>query len=196
MLQYKIILAGAKDVGKSSLIARYCDNIFNANTMSTIGVDFKRKSIELENEPDVSVQIWDFGGEERYRVLFPQYVKGAAAALILYDITNKESLADIKNWVKIIKDNIENIMVLILIGTKIDLEDQRVISHEAALKISTKFGCYVDPIETSSKTRENVENAFKAVAHEIVRLKKQKCKSCGEFFDKKLKICNFCGNSA
>ena len=96
MLKYKIVLAGDKDVGKSSLISRFCDNIFKVDMKATIGVDFKKKVIELEGEYknfSLELNIWDFGGEEKYRTLFPSYANGAAAAMILFDITNKKSLS-------------------------------------------------------------------------------------------------------
>ncbi len=194
MLKYKIIVAGAKDVGKSSLITRYCDNIFNENTMETIGVAFKRKKIKLKEKLQVELNIWDFGGEEKYRILFPAYANGATAALLLYDTTNKSSLEDIKNWVKIIDKNSKDI-IKITIGTKIDLKENREISKAEAIKINEKFNCYGEPIGTSSKTGENVEKAFLILVYAIIERELQECSQCGEVFSKKLKICNFCGEN-
>ena len=196
MLKYKIVLAGSKDVGKSSLIARFCDNVFHEKTMSTIGVAFKRKKVEINHNINIELHIWDFGGEEKYRTLFPSYCNGDSAALILYDITNKESLNDVKNWIKIIDKNANEKVIKILIGTKIDLEDQRVISVEEAKKASQKFDCLGDPLETSSKTGENVEKAFLKVSKEIVKQNLQYCKSCKDYFLKNLKFCNHCGAKA
>lgn len=196
MLKYKIVLAGTKDVGKSSLIARFCDNVFHEKTISTIGVAFKRKKVYVNEKMSIELHIWDFGGEEKYRTLFPSYCNGASGALLLYDITNKKSLDDVKNWVKIIDKNaIENV-IKIMIGTKIDMEDQRVISYDDARKTSRKYKCLLDPIETSSKTGENVENAFLNVSKEIIKYNLQYCKTCGEFFIKNLKFCNYCGAEA
>ena len=195
MLKYKIVLAGAKDVGKSSLIARFCDNIFNENTMDTIGVAFKRKKINIDGKVDIDLNIWDFGGEEKYRDLFPSYVNGSAGALILYDTTRKETVDDINNWAQIIDSNQEDV-VKIIIGTKIDLKDQRQISKQEALECSECHNCCGEPIETSAKTGENVEEAFLALAREIMRRKVRECKNCGEIYDKKLKYCNHCGEKA
>ena len=196
MLKYKIVLAGAKGVGKSSLIARFCDNVFYEKTKSTIGVAFKRKKVDVNDKLNIELHIWDFGGEERYRTLFPSYCNGASAALILYDITDKESLNDVKNWVNIIDKNASENVIKIMIGAKIDLEDQRVISIAEAKKASQRFDCLGDPLETSSKTGENVEKAFLRVSKEIINQNLQFCKSCSEFFVKNLKYCNYCGTKA
>jgi small GTP-binding protein len=196
MLKYKIVLAGSKDVGKSSLITRFCDNVFLEETISTIGVGFKRKKVDINDKLGLELHIWDFGGEEKYRTLLPSYCNGASAALILYDITNKESLNDVKNWVKIIDKNAVENVVKIMIGTKIDLENQRAIPFAEAQKMSQKFNCLGAPIETSSKTGENVENAFVNVSKAIVKQNLQYCKNCGEFFVKNLKFCNYCGAKA
>ncbi|KKN03366.1 hypothetical protein LCGC14_1108430 [marine sediment metagenome] len=195
MLKYKIVLAGAKNVGKSSLIARYCDNIFYEKTKETIGVAFKRKEVIIKDNLIVELNIWDFGGEKKFRILFPAYVNGAAAALLLYDTTNKKSLEDIENWVKIIDENSKEI-IKVTIATKIDLKTQREISKAEAIQFSEKFNCYGEPIGTSSKTGENIELAFLSIINAIVEKEMQLCDKCNEYFSKKLKICNYCGCKA
>ncbi|MFX0069541.1 MAG: Rab family GTPase [Candidatus Hermodarchaeota archaeon] len=196
MLKKKIVLAGAKGVGKSSLIARFCDNVFYEKTMATIGVAFKRKKINVDNKVEIELNIWDFGGEEKYRTLFPSYCRGASAALILYDITDKSSLEEIKDWIEIIDENALENEIKVLIGTKIDLKEKRAVSKKDANELSRKYSCYGTPIETSSKTGENVEEAFLNVARKIISSFLQKCKNCGEYFPNKLMICNYCGTKA
>jgi len=198
MLKYKIVLAGAKNVGKSSLIARFCDNVFNEEMMDTIGVAFKRKKMIVDENRELDLTIWDFGGEEKYRFLFPSYVNGAAAALILFDTTRKETLEDVENWVNIVDENADENIVKILIATKIDLKEERQISIEDAKELCKKYGCYESdaPIGTSSKTGENVEKAFRKAAEAIMNARLQRCSNCGEIFAKKLKICNYCGADA
>jgi small GTP-binding protein len=196
MLKYKIVLAGAKNVGKSSLIARFCDNVFNEEMMDTIGVAFKRKKMIVDENRELDLTIWDFGGEEKYRFMFPSYVNGAAAALILFDSTRKETLEDVKNWVEIIDENTNKNIVKILLATKIDLEKERQVSIEDARKLCKKYNCYKEPLGTSSKTGENVEKAFQKAAEGIMNERLQRCTKCGEIFAKKLKICNFCGANA
>ncbi len=192
-LKFKFLLAGAKNVGKSSLIARFCDNVFNENMMDTIGVAFKRKVINLEDNLTLDVTIWDFGGEEQYRNLFPPYAKGASAALILYDTTRRNTLEDVHNWVELVDAYADDDVIKVLIGTKIDLIEEREITKEEAEQICSDHKWCGTIIETSSKTGENVEEAFLSVSREIVNLKFQKCHACGDYFNKNLKICNNCG---
>jgi len=160
--------------------------------MATIGVAFKKKKVNVDGKLDIELNIWDFGGEEKYRTLFPSYCNGATAALILYDTTDKESLKDVENWVKIIDANAFESVIKVLIGSKIDLKDKREISKAEAKKTSEKFNCGT-PIETSSKTGENVETVFLNICREIISRFLQPCKNCGKIFSKKLKICNYCG---
>ncbi len=196
MLKYKIIIAGAKDVGKSSLIARFCDNIFKEDMKATIGVDFKRKNMVIKRtHGDISLElkIWDFAGEEKYRTLFPAYAHGASAAFILFDTTRRDTLKDVDNWVGIIDNNAYPNIVKQIIATKIDLKSEREVSKEDAEDFFKKYDWCTDIISTSSKTGENVENAFILVVKRIIENNLQTCKSCDEIFNKKLKNCQYCG---
>ncbi|MFW9771089.1 MAG: GTP-binding protein [Promethearchaeota archaeon] len=196
MLKYKIILAGDKNVGKSSLITRFCDNIFKEDMKATIGVDFKRKVIDLKGKHkdfSLDLNIWDFGGEEKYRTLFPSYANGAAAAMILFDTTNRNSLYGIDNWIRIIHENALENVVKIIIATKIDLKSIREVSKSDATDFCKKYNWFENFISTSAKTGENVEEAFLHVAEEIIKNNLQFCKTCGEVFNRKLKHCQHCG---
>ncbi len=196
MFKYKIILAGAKRVGKSSLIARFCDNVFNENMMDTIGVAFKRKKIDLDEKTSLELNIWDFAGEEQFRYLFRSYCNGASAALILFDTTRKETIEDVKNWVEIFDQTALKGASKLLIGTKIDLKKLRQVSKLEVEKMSKELNFNLGYIETSSKTGDNVEASFKLVAKEIIKNSLQKCLKCGELYSKKLKFCNYCGQKA
>ena len=196
LLKYKIIIAGAKDVGKSSLIARFCDNVFKEDMKATIGVDFKRKSITIQGaHGDISLElnIWDFAGEEKYRTLFPAYANGASAAFILFDTTRRDTLKDVDNWIDIIDNNAYPNIVKQIIATKIDLKDKREVSKKDAEDYFKKYNWFTKITSTSSKTGENVENAFILVVKEIIKNNLQTCGSCEEIFNKKLKNCQYCG---
>jgi len=196
LLKYKIIIAGAKDVGKSSLIARFCDNVFKEDMKATIGVDFKRRNIVINrSHGDISLElkIWDFAGEEKYRTLFPAYAHGASAAFILFDTTRRDTLKDVDNWVEIIDNNAYPNIVKQIIATKIDLKAKREVSKEDAEDFFKKYDWCTDIVSTSSKTGENVENAFILVVKRIIEINLQACKSCDEIFNKKLKNCQYCG---
>jgi small GTP-binding protein len=196
LLKYKIIIAGAKDVGKSSLIARFCDNVFNESMEATIGVDFKRKDMTIKGaHKDISLElnIWDFGGEEKYRTLFPAYANGASAAFILFDTTRRETLKDIDNWVEIIDSNAYSNIVKQIIATKIDLKSKRDVSKKDAEDFCKKYDWCTEFTSISSKTGENIEDAFILVVKKIIKNNLQICTSCGEVFNKKLKNCQYCG---
>ncbi|MFX0000588.1 MAG: Rab family GTPase [Candidatus Hodarchaeota archaeon] len=196
MYKFKVIVAGDKNVGKSSLITRFCDNVFYEDLKETIGVGFKRKKVVIkEDSTEIALElnIWDFAGEEKYRKLFPAYAYGASAALFLFDITNIKSLYDIDNWIKVVEENASNDVVKINIATKIDLKDEREVSKEEAIEFFEKYTPGKKIIETSSKTGENVEKAFIYVAKELIDKSLQKCKACGVFFSKKLNYCQYCG---
>lgn len=196
MYKFKVILAGDKNVGKSSLIARYCDNSFDEHMKETIGVAFKRKKvIVIENDSEIALglNIWDFGGEEKYRKLFPSYSYGANAALILFDTTNEKSLNSIANWVKLIEDNCTSNVVKLLIATKIDLKEKREVSIKNVLQYCNNYNWCQEIIKTSSKTGENVEETFLTIAKNLLKRNMQKCKDCGAFFSIKLKFCSICG---
>ena len=189
-------MSGAKDVGKSSLIARYCDNVFKEDMKATIGVDFKRKNITIKGaHGDISLElnIWDFSGEKKYRTLFPAYAHGASAAFILFDTTRRDTLKDIDNWVKIIDENAYSNIVKQIIATKIDLKSEREVSKKDAEEFCEKYDWFTEIVITSSKTGENVDNAFVLVVKEIIKNNLQTCRSCDEIFNKKLKNCQYCG---
>lgn len=196
MYKFKVVLAGDKNVGKTSLLIRFYDNKFYEDLKRTIGVDFKKKSVDIKydsKEMSLTLNIWDFGGEEKFRSLFPPYVKGASAALILFDTTNKKSLHGIDNWIKLIDENAPENVIKLCIATKIDLKDKREVSKEEAIKFLEKYKWSNEIIMTSSKTGENVEEAFLQMGKELIDVNLQECKECGEFFSKDLKKCSFCG---
>jgi Ras-related protein Rab-1A len=130
----------------------------------TIGVDFEVKSMEI-NEKKVKLQIWDFGGEERFRFLLPTYVRGANGALFMYDVTNYSSLAHIDDWLLVIRKEIksdQDNFPIIVVGGKADLIEDREVTGEEGINIAKSRGVE-GFIECSSKSGENVEETFDAL---------------------------------
>ena len=158
---FKILLIGDASVGKTSFTKRYCYNIFNPSERLTIGVDFHVKTIEL-NEKKIKLQIWDVGGEERFRFLLPTYCLGANAAFLLYDITRPQTLDNISEWTNIVLTKSGPIPIM-LVGSKIDLEkEERKIPREYGIQIAEKQGM-ASFAEISSKTGQNVTKTFEVL---------------------------------
>jgi len=160
---FKIIIFGDAGCGKTTLTQRFLTNLFVSDSKMTIGVDFEVKSLEVDKQK-VKLQIWDFGGEERFRFLLPTYVRGARGGLFLFDITNYSSIAHIDDWLSVIRKEIraEDVFPIIVVGGKADLTENREVSAAEGIKIAKSRN--VDGfIETSSKTGENVEKTFEAL---------------------------------
>jgi small GTP-binding protein len=157
---FKLMLLGDASVGKTSLTLRYISGFFLEDLKLTIGVDFYSKTTNFEGKK-VKLQIWDFGGEERFRFLLSQYCKGANGAFFLYDITNRITLDHLPDWTQIIREHAGDIPI-VLIGSKVDLEDYRAVTREEGILAAKKYNL-AEFIELSSKTGQNVEKAFDLV---------------------------------
>ena len=162
---FKVLLIGNSDVGKSSLILRYVDQIWNDVFVPTIGVDFKVKSLEVDKKL-VKMQIWDTAGQERFRNVISSYFKGAHGILLIYDITAKDSFKELENWLGEVESNANSQVLKILIGNKCDLEDRREISKDEGEAFAMRNGMQF--METSAKLNTNVNEAFEALAKIMV----------------------------
>ncbi|MFW9948721.1 MAG: Rab family GTPase [Candidatus Thorarchaeota archaeon] len=166
---FKIVIFGDAGCGKTTLTQRFLTNLFISDSKMTIGVDFEVKSLKVD-ESKVKLQIWDFGGEERFRFLLPTYVRGAKGGLFMYDITNYSSIAHIDDWLTVIRKEIkqEDRFPIIVVGGKADLSEYREVPAEDGIKIAKSRG--VDGfIECSSKTGENVEDAFQGLTSVMLK---------------------------
>lgn len=150
-------MLGDASVGKTSLTMRYISGYFMEDLKLTIGVDFYSKTTSTKDKK-VKLQIWDFGGEERFRFLLSQYSKGANGAFFLYDITNQTSLDHLPDWTQVIREHAGDIPIM-LIGSKVDLDEFRAVVRDDGILAAKKYNL-ASFVELSSKTGENVEEAF------------------------------------
>jgi len=157
---WKIMMLGDAAVGKTSLTLRFISGFFLDDLKLTIGVDFYSKTT-THKEKKVKLQIWDFGGEQRFRFLLHQYCKGANAAFFLYDITNRLSLDHLPDWTQIIREHAGDIPIM-LIGSKVDLKEFRAVTREEGILAAKKYNLSTF-IELSSKTGQNVEKSFDVI---------------------------------
>ncbi len=192
MLKLKIIVAGSKDVGKTSLIHRFVSGRFLINTLSTIGVDFMSKNLTVDGQ-DVHLSLWDFAGEQKFRTLFPAYCSGASGAIVLFDLSSRHSFDDLKDWVDLIDTNSMNKKIVkLLIGSKADLADQRQISENEAKQFA-KENNFTQYLECSAKTGQNVDIIFSSITKEIIMSSLTRCDKCKELNPKGQLFCQYCG---
>ena len=121
-LVYKILLLGDSEVGKSCFLMRYSDDVFVDNYITTIGLDYKLKYIQLESGETIKVQLWDTAGQDRYRTIAKNYYKGSHGILLLYDITKLNSFQNIREWVKNIKEEVNEKAIIFLSGESKEIE--------------------------------------------------------------------------
>jgi len=155
---FKVLLLGDENTEKTAITKRYCYNIFNPSERLTIGVDFHVKTIKIKDKL-VKLQLWDVGGEERFRFLLPTYWLGANAAFLMYDVTRSQTLDNIGEWTNIVRQKGGDIPIM-LVGSKIDIEDdQREVPREYGIEVAKKNELSAF-IEVSAKTGQNVDNTF------------------------------------
>jgi len=161
---FKILLIGDSGVGKSSILNRYVDNTYLENNMSTIGVDFKIKTINIDDKL-IKLQLWDTAGQERFRVITSSYYRGVHGIIIVYDVTNEESFKNVDFWLSEIKKYGLPDIVKILIGNKSDRIDKKVIEYTTGQEYANEFDMKFT--ETSAKNNSNIEDIFINLTKEI-----------------------------
>jgi len=169
---FKLVIAGPTDVGKTTFILRYTDKIFFAESKKTVGVDFALKKVAV-NLPgngahihQIAFQLWDFAGQDHFRFMLEGYAMGASAALILIDLTRFNTTENLEEWINICRSDVKDIPIL-LIGSKSDLLNDIVINDTDAKIIKEKYN-FLDYVKVSSKTGENVEEAFKLLINNLL----------------------------
>lgn len=161
---FKILLIGDTSVGKSCLLLRFADDEFVNDYISTIGVDFKIKTIALDKEI-VKLQIWDTAGQERFRNITSSYYRGCNGIIIVYDLTRKKSFKDVEMWLGEVEKYALSSVVKLLVGNKSDLVGQREVTRQEAERFAAQK--HLAYIETSAKNATNVDAAFENLAKMI-----------------------------
>ena len=162
---FKILLLGDSAVGKSCLLLRYCENSFQESHLTTIGLDFRLKTVNLEDKRKIKVQIWDTAGEDRFRAITRNYYRGANGIILMYDVTDQKSFEHIRDWVEKIKEDAVEEIIIYLVGNKIDLNNKRIITNEEGKKLAAEYN--IKYYETSVKNSIGVEEVFLSLIKEM-----------------------------
>lgn len=160
----KLLLIGDSGVGKSCLLLRFCDDAWTPSFITTIGIDFKIRTIELDGKR-IKLQIWDTAGQERFRTITTAYYRGAMGILLVFDVTDQKSFENVRTWHANIEQHASEGVSKILIGNKSDWEEKRAVTTEQGEELAKELG--IPYIETSAKSNANVEEAFFTLAREV-----------------------------
>ncbi|KAK7910285.1 hypothetical protein WMY93_014969 [Mugilogobius chulae] len=161
---FKLLLIGDSGVGKSCLLLRFADDTYTESYISTIGVDFKIRTIELDGKT-IKLQIWDTAGQERFRTITSSYYRGAHGIIVVYDVTDQESYNNVKQWLQEIDRYASENVNKLLVGNKCDLTTKKVVDYTTAKEFADSLA--IPFLETSAKNATNVEQAFMTMAAEI-----------------------------
>ena len=162
---FKVLLIGDSAVGKTSVLLRYVDDTFNPEFQTTIGVDFKISTFQL-NGKVIKLQLWDTAGQDRFKTIVASYYRGAHGIILAFDITNSTSFQNITRWYEESQNYLQKSVPKLLIGNKADLSSQRAVKTEEAKALADRLG--VDYIETSAKNSQGVKLAFETLSKNIL----------------------------
>nr|ABW35315.1 Rab1A1 [Gymnochlora stellata]ACF24555.1 Ras-related small GTPase Rab 1a [Gymnochlora stellata] len=171
---FKLVLIGDSGVGKSCLLLRFADDSFTDSYISTIGVDFRFRTLKI-NKKTVKLQIWDTAGQERFRTITSAYYRGADGIIMVYDVTSLESFEHVDEWLNEVDRFAHENTCKLLVGNKADLTDDRKVSEESARALAQRL--HIQFLETSAKTSTNVTTAFSLMAEELIATLKNVRKS-------------------
>jgi len=157
----KLLVIGDSGVGKSSLLLRFDEDKFTPNFISTIGIDFRVRMLQMDGKT-IKLQIWDTGGQERFKTITTAYYRGAMGIMLVYDVTDPQSFENIRNWMTSLEQNASEGVNKILIGNKCDMVDKRVISTARGQALADEYG--IKFFEASAKSSINVEESFMTLA--------------------------------
>ena len=168
---FKIVTLGEVGVGKSSIIYRFTSNAFSSKRTVTEDINSVNKKIFVDSQ-DITLNIWDTAGQEKFRVVAPNYYRGAVGALLVYDITDRHSFEEVVRWVNELYMQGEENIQIVIVGNKCDLESDRQIESERPLEYAKSINA--PHLHISAKTGDNVEYAFTKLTKMIINVKKGK----------------------
>jgi len=161
---FKLLLIGDSGVGKSCLLLRFADDTYSESYISTIGVDFKIRTIEHDGKT-IKLQIWDTAGQERFRTITSSYYRGAHGIIVVYDVTDSDTFDNVKNWLQEIERYASENVKKLLVGNKSDLTQKKQVDYTTAKEYAKQLE--IPFLETSAKANTNVEQSFITMASEI-----------------------------
>jgi len=163
---YKVLLLGDSTGGKTCFLLRYCDKTFQDAHLSTIGLDYRVKTMTLKNKKNIKLQIWDTAGQDRFRAITKNYYKGANGIILIYDVTNLQTYENVKNWITQIREETNPNVVIYLAGNKIDIpQEERAVKTEEGKEIADEYKLQFK--ETSAKDGINVNEVFQELVEKI-----------------------------
>lgn len=168
---FKLLLIGDSGVGKSALLLRFCDDTFDPTMITTIGVDFKIRTVDIDGKT-VKAQIWDCAGQERFHSITTSYYRGSHGIIIVYDVTDRDSFSHVRSWLTEVDKYAPDTVTCALIGNKSDLEAKRVVSTKEGQALAESHAMLF--AETSAKSRHNVADAFTSVAQLLLQHESEK----------------------
>ncbi|VDM32664.1 unnamed protein product [Hydatigera taeniaeformis] len=185
---FKILIIGNSSVGKTSFLVRYAEDSFTSAFVSTVGIDFKVKTV-FRQDKRVKLQIWDTAGQERYRTITTAYYRGALGFILMYDITNEDSFNAVRDWVTQIKTYSWDNAQVVLVGNKSDLAAERQITTDRGRALADTLGLKF--FETSAKDNVNVKAVFDLMVDIILEKMAETSDQDGEslILDEHCKIC-------